>query len=43
VAAWLRGRTAVTAGVTVAVSAALCIAIIVGTEMYTHCSTPPND
>jgi hypothetical protein len=42
-AGWLRGRPAVTAGVTVAVSAVLCIAIIVGTEIYTDYSTPPDD
>jgi len=42
-AGWLRGRTAITAGVTVAASAVLCIAIIVGTEMYTDYSTPPDD
>jgi hypothetical protein len=42
-AGWLRGRTAVTAGVTVAVSAVLCIAIIVGADLYTAYMTPPDD
>ncbi len=42
-AGWLRGRAAAAAGVTVAVSAVLCIAITVGTEMYEYYSTPPGD
>jgi hypothetical protein len=38
---WLRGRPAVAAGVTVAVSAVLCVLFVVGTHLVVFYSTPP--
>jgi len=40
---WLRGRAAVVAGATVAVSAVLCAAFIVSVHMHTFYSTTPGD
>lgn len=39
--AWLRGRVAVAAGVTVSVSAVLCVLFVVSTHLVAYYSTPP--
>jgi hypothetical protein len=38
---WLRGRAAVAAGVTVAVSAVLCVVFVVSAHLVAYYSTPP--
>ncbi|MGX6607309.1 hypothetical protein ACWKSP_35060 [Micromonosporaceae bacterium Da 78-11] len=42
-AGWLRGRTAVAAGVIVAVSALMCAALVVGPDLIAYFSPPPVD
>jgi hypothetical protein len=39
--AWLRGRAAIAAGLTVAASAVLCIALVAGTHLVAYYSNPP--